>query len=369
MPNSPADPLVTPLRLGPLTLPNRVLMAPLTRSRSKQPGDIPWELNARYYAQRASAGLIIAEASQISPQGKGYAFTPGIFTDEQGEGWRLVTDAVHAAGGRIFLQLWHVGRISHTDLQPGGAKPVAPSAIRAESMTYTSKDSGRVPVSEPRALEASEITGIVEDYRKAARRAIDAGFDGVEIHGANGYLLDQFLRMSSNTRTDEYGGPLENRMRFAIMVAEAVAAEVGPDRTGYRVTPCGGLDDPDNPADHPAETFGALAERLGSIGLVYMHGVERFRMDPDEDRLQTTLSAIRERFTGVYIANGAYTGDSARERIRSGWADAVAFGRLFISNPDLPQRLYKGAELAEPDQSTFYAGNERGYTDYPAMAW
>ncbi|MCC5787400.1 MAG: alkene reductase [Phycisphaerales bacterium] len=367
MPNSPADPLVSPLQLGPLTLPNRVLMAPLTRSRSKQPGDIPWELNARYYAQRASSGLIIAEASQISPQGKGYAFTPGIHTDDQAEGWRLVTDAVHAAGGRIFLQLWHVGRISHSDLQPNKQPPVAPSAIRAESMTYTSKDSGRVPVSEPRALEAGEIPGIVEDYRLAARRAIDAGFDGVEIHGANGYLLDQFLRLACNKRTDEYGGSLENRMRFARMVAEAIAAEIGPERTGYRITPCGGLDDPNNPADHPAETFGALAETLSSIGLVYMHAVERFRTSPDENRLESTLGAIRERFKGVYIANGAYTGDTARHRISSGLADAVAFGRLFISNPDLPMRLYKGAELVEPDQSTFYIGDERGYTDYPAM--
>lgn len=369
MTDFPTDPLVTPLALGPLTLPNRVLMAPLTRSRSKQPGDIPWELNARYYAQRASSGLIIAEASQISQQGKGYAFTPGIFTDEQGEGWRLVTDAVHAAGGRIFLQLWHVGRISHTELQPNNAKPVAPSAIRAESVTYTSAESGRVPVSEPRALKAGEIPGIVEDYRNAARRAIDAGFDGVEIHGANGYLLDQFLRLASNKRTDEYGGPLENRLRFCRMVAEAVASEIGPERVGYRVTPCGGLDDPDNPADNPAETFGALAEILAAIGLVYMHGVERFRMDPDEDRLESTLGAIRERFTGVYIANGAYTGATARDRIHSGKADAVAFGRLFISNPDLPMRLHRGAELAEPDQSTFYTGDERGYTDYPAMDW
>lgn len=356
------DALFNPLAVGDLELPNRVLMAPLTRSRSSQPGDIPNALMAEYYAQRVGAGLIVSEATQISPQGKGYAFTPGIHSNEQVEGWKLVTDAVHAKGGRIVLQLWHVGRISHVDLQPGGAQPVAPSAIRAESQTYTSRDSGMVQVSEPRALETDEIPGVVDQYRSAAQRAKDAGFDGVEIHGANGYLLDQFVRSGTNQRTDAYGGSLENRLRFPLEVARAVAEVWGPGRVGYRVSPSGefnGMTD-----DNPLETFSALAEQLGALKLAFIHNVEVFR---GNDRDETMIDALRNAFDGVYIGNGSYTGDLARERIDAGKADAVAFGELYIANPDLAERFQLNAPLNEPNRDTYYGGGEEGYTDYPTL--
>jgi len=354
--------LFTPLTLGPMTLPNRVLMAPLTRARSTQPGDVPNEMNARYYAQRAGAGLIIAEATQVSPQGKGYAFTPGIHTDKQVEGWRLVTDAVHDAGGRIFLQLWHVGRISHVDLQPGGASPVAPSAIRADKQTFTSADSGKVPVSEPRALKTDEIPGVIEQFRAGAQRAKDAGFDGVEIHGANGYLLDQFTRTGVNKRSDEYGGSLDNRLRFPLEVARAVAAVWGADRVGYRISPTGEFNDMQD--ENPAQTFATLASGLGEIGLVYLHIAEAFA---GSERDATILGPIREAFPGVYIGNGAYTRELADERISAGKADAVAFGELFIANPDLPERFRRNAGLNEPDRETYYGGTEAGYTDYSTL--
>jgi len=356
------QPLFQPLPLGPLTLPNRVLMAPLTRARSVQPGDVPQAMNATHYAQRASAGLIISEATQISGQGKGYAMTPGIHSAEQVTGWRLVTDAVHAAGGRIFCQLWHVGRISHVDLQPGGAAPVAPSAIRSSTQTYTSAESGLVDVSMPRALETDEISGIVEQYRAAAINAKDAGFDGVEIHGANGYLLDQFTRTGTNLRTDRYGGSLENRLRLPVEVAQAVAGVWGADRVGYRIAPTGTFNDMSD--ENPTETFTALAARLGAMGLVYLHVAEAFA---GSVRDEAVMGAIRGAFPGVYIANGGYTGESANERIESGRADAVAFGELFIANPDLPERLRLGAPLNEPDRETFYGGDERGYNDYPFL--
>ncbi len=354
--------LFDPLPLGPITLPNRVLMAPLTRSRSTQPGDIPNELNATYYAQRASAGLIIAEATQVSPQGKGYAFTPGIHNDAQVEGWKLVTDAVHREGGRIFLQLWHVGRISHTDLQPDGAQPVAPSAIRAESQTYTSADSGMVPVSEPRALGTDEIPGIVQQFRDGAQRALDANFDGVEIHGANGYLLDQFTRSGTNHRTDDYGGSLHNRLRFPLEVAEAVTDVWGADRVGYRIAPTGEFNSMSD--DDPRTTFTELAAGLGRLGLVYLHVAESFA---GSERNDAILEPIREAFPNAYIGNGAYNEDLANRRIGTGHADAIAFGESFIANPDLPERFRQGAPLNEPDRDTYYGGNEIGYTDYPTL--
>jgi len=357
------DPLFQPLRVGDLELPNRVLMAPLTRARSTQPGDIPNELNAEYYAQRAGAGLIVSEASQVSPQGKGYAFTPGIHSDEQVEGWRLVTDRVHNAGGRIVLQLWHVGRISHTDLQPGGAQPVAPSALRAESQTFTSEESGMLPVSEPRALETDEIPGIVEQFRAGAQRAKDAGFDGVEIHGANGYLLDQFTRTGSNHRTDLYGGSLENRLRLPLEVAQAVAGVWGPGRVGYRVSPAGEFNSMSDA--NPLETFAALASKLGALGLAYIHNVESFRGSVRDDAM---TGAVRDAFPGVYIGNGAYTPDLARERLESSKADAIAFGELYIANPDLAERIREGAPLSEPNRDTFYTRGAEGYTDYPTLA-
>ncbi|WP_166261212.1 alkene reductase [Marinobacter salicampi] len=361
------DVLFKPCELGSMTLPNRVLMAPLTRSRASQPGDIPNDMNAEYYQQRASAGLIISEATQVSPQGKGYAFTPGIHSAEQIEGWRKVTGAVHMAGGRIHLQLWHVGRISHTELQPGGNKPVAPSAIKPEgAKTFISADSGMVEIPEPRALEASEIPDIVEQFRQGAQNAKDAGFDGVEVHAANGYLLDQFLKSGSNHRADQYGGSVENRMRLPLMVMEAVIGVWGKDKVGIRISPTGSFNDMYD--EDPVETFGAFASRLNDLGIAYMEVVEdSFQGNHADGRPEKVIDAIQAGFKGAYIANGAYTAEEARKRIGEGRCDLVTFGRPFIANPDLPTRFRKSAPLNEWDDSTFYGGDEHGYTDYPAL--
>lgn len=362
-----SDPLFEPLQLGELNLPNRIVMAPLTRSRAAQPGDVPQAMNVEYYRQRAGAGLIIAEATQISPQGKGYAFTPGIHSEAQVEGWRQVTDAVHDAGGRIHLQLWHVGRISHPDLQPNGERPVAPSAIKPKAQTFVSAESGMVDIPEPRALETDEIPGIVEQYRVAAENAKRAGFDGVEIHCANGYLLDQFLKSDSNQRTDAYGGSLENRMRLPLEVVEAVVGVWGKSRVGIRVSPTGSFNDVHD-AD-PVETYGELAKRLNDLGIAYIEVVEdSFQGNHANGRPQSVIDVIRGNFSGVYIGNGTYTADEARERITAGQTDLASFGRPFISNPDLPERFRQGAELNEWDGSTFYGGDEHGYTDYPGLA-
>ncbi len=365
--------LLKPLTAGQIHAATRVWMAPLTRSRSKQPGDVPWELNAEYYGQRADpkkgAAVIISEATQVSSQGKGYAFTPGIHSKEQVEGWKLVTKAVHDKGGIILAQLWHVGRISHTDLQPGGGKPVAPSAIRAESKTYTSKDSGLVPTSEPRALETDEIPGVVEQFRQAAQNAKDAGFDGVEIHGANGYLLQQFLRSASNTRTDQYGGSLENRARFCLEVAEAVLTVWEPGKVGYRVSPLGEASD--NPQDRPIDTYSYLAAELGKLGLAYIHVVEEFgsatRSDENEPVFAAIRSAFRDAGGHAYVGNGEYTAETAAQRIATDKADAIAFGKPFISNPDLAERFRRDAPLNEWDRDTFYGGGAEGYTTYPPL--
>jgi N-ethylmaleimide reductase len=361
------DVLFSAFTLGDLTLPNRVLMSPLTRSRSKQPGDIPWELNATYYAQRAGAGLIFAEATQVSPQGKGYAFTPGIHSAAQVEGWRLVTDAVHAAGGRIYLQLWHVGRISRPELQPDGQLPVAPSALKPSgAMTFIDERSGLVEVLEPRALLSDEIPSIVEQFREGAENAKRAGFDGVEIHGANGYLLDQFMRTKSNRREDAYGGSTDNRLRFPLMVVDAVVDVWGCDRTGIRVSPTGTFNDMSD--DDPVTTYGTLARELSERRIAYIEVVEdSFQGNAVEGRPESVVQAIRENFKGVYIANGNYTAEEARQRIKAGQCDLVSFGRPFISNPDLPDRFRKGAKLNAYDEETFYGGDERGYTDYPAL--
>lgn len=361
------DLLFQPFVLGNLALPNRILMAPLTRSRSKQPGDIPWELNAEYYAQRAGSGLIFSEATQVSPQGKGYVFTPGIYSDAQVQGWRKVTSAVHEAGGRIFLQLWHVGRISHPALQPGGAKPVAPSAIKPEgAKAYIGDRLGMVEIPEPRALETDEIPGVVAQFRQGAENARRAGFDGVEIHGANGYLLDQFIRSRSNRRDDMYGGSVENRLRFPLMVAEAVTQVWGRERTGMRVSPTGTFHDMHD--DDPLETYGALAAKLNDLGLAYIEVVEdSFQGNEVEGRPEDVIRVIRDNFKGAYIANGNYSADEARQRIGDGLCDLVTFGRLFISNPDLPERFRRNAPLNEYDKDTFYGGDEHGYTDYPAL--
>lgn len=361
------DALFRPCTLGPLELPNRVLMSPLTRSRASQPGDIPTDLNAEYYAQRAGAGLIISEATQVSPQGKGYAFTPGIHSLEQVDGWRKVTDAVHAAGGRIQAQLWHVGRISRPELQPDGEKPVAPSAIQPEgAYTFISAESGMVEVQEPRALELDELPGIVEQYRQGARNAKAAGFDGVQIHAANGYLLDQLIRSGSNHRTDAYGGSVENRIRLPLEVVQAVIEVWGPERVGIRVSPTGSFNGMHD--DDPLATYSAFAEALDATGIAYIEVVEdSFQGNHESGRPESIIDAIRSRFSRTYIGNGAYTAEEARERIDAGRCDLVTFGRSFIANPDLPERFRQGAPLNEWDESTFYGGDRHGYTDYPAL--
>lgn len=361
------DPLFEPFNLGNLTLPNRVLMSPLTRSRSSQPGDIPNDMNAHYYQQRAGAGMIFSEATQVSPQGKGYAFTPGIHSREQIDGWKKVTGAVHMAGGRIHMQLWHVGRISHPALQPDGKQPVAPSAIRPEgAKTFISADSGMVDVPEPRALETGEMADIVEQYRQGAQNAMEAGFDGVEVHAANGYLLDQFIKSGSNQRTDEYGGSVENRLRLPLMVIRAVIDVWGKDNVGVRVSPTGSFNAMYD--ENPVETFGTFARHLNELGVAYIEVVEdSFQGNHANGRPEEVIDAIRTAFKGTYIANGAYTAEEARTRISQGRCDLVTFGRPFIANPDLPERFRQNAPLNEWDDSTFYGGDEHGYTDYPTL--
>ncbi len=357
--------LFDPIQMGAWSLPHRVLMAPLTRSRAQQPGDVPWSLNAEYYAQRASAGLVIAEATYVSIQGRAYAFIPGIATDEQVAGWRLVTDAVHEAGGRILLQLFHGGRVGHPDLHEGAA-PVAPSAIHVETQTYTYDSEGMVAIGAPRALDAAELPGIVDDFATGARRAMDAGFDGVEIHGANGYLLDQFTRDGSNHRTDAYGGSREHRLRFPLEVAQAVAEAVGADRGGNRVSPVSGFNAMSD-AD-PESTFKALAQGLGALGLAYLHVVE---MGDDLDAARNATHALRRAFKDAggdaLVANAGYTKARGNARIAAGEADAIAYGTLFLANPDLPERFRIDAPLNEADPQTFYGGGAEGYTDYLAM--
>lgn len=351
--------LFTPVRLGPYQLRNRMVMAPLTRNRAGA-GNVPQELNALYYGQRASAGLIITEASQISPQGVGYPGTPGIHSQEQVQGWKRITHAVHERGGRIFLQLWHVGRISHPSLQSNGELPVAPSAIRPAGQAFTA--TGLQPFVTPRALETDEISGIVVQYRKAAANALAAGFDGVEIHAANGYLIDQFLRDGSNRRTDQYGGSLENRTRLLLEVTEAVAAVWSANRVGVRLSPVSSFNDMSD--SHPQQTFEYAAEKLSRFGLAYLHVVE---MGADSAKLAFDFASLRRAFKGVYIANAGYTKERANAVLTRGDVDLVAFGALFLANPDLPQRFARDAPLNAPDQSTFYGGGEKGYTDYPFL--
>jgi N-ethylmaleimide reductase len=355
--------LFDPVVLGPYTLANRIVMAPLTRSRADDEG-VPGELQATYYAQRASAGLIISEATNISPQGKGYIRTPGIWSKEQVEGWKLTTKAVHDKGGRIYLQLWHVGRVSHPDLQPGGSLPVAPSAVRAENQqAYTYE--GFKPLVTPRALETAEIPGIVADYAHAARRAKEAGFDGVEIHAANGYLLQQFLSDKTNKRTDQYGGSIENRTRIVVEVVDAVVKVWGGDRVGIRLAPLTKFADIGD--SNPEPVYMSLIEQLNPFKLSYIHVIEG---DTGGDRNTSgafDLQNLRHAFNGLYMANNNYTLELAVEARAENLADLVCFGRPFIANPDLVERLREGAPLAAPDPSTFYAGEAKGYTDYPAL--
>jgi N-ethylmaleimide reductase len=355
--------LFSPFKLGDLQLPNRIVMAPLTRNRATHGTDAPHELNALYYRQRASAGLLISEASQISQQGQGYIWTPGSYNAAQVAGWRKVTDSVHGAGGRIFVQLWHVGRVSHVALQPNGQAPVAPSAIRAKTKTVL--EAGFTDVSEPRALETHEIAQIVADYANAAESAKRAGFDGVEIHAANGYLIDQFLRDGSNKRTDSYGGSIENRTRFALEVADAIAKVWSKSRVGIRIAPVSPANDIQD--SNPTALFGRLVEKLDQRGLAYIHVVEG-ATGGARDNFPFDFVALRKSFRGAYIANNGYDRDMAIEAVERGAADLVAFGRPFIANPDLVERLRRAAPLAPIDKATLYGGGEKGYTDYPAMA-
>jgi N-ethylmaleimide reductase len=359
--------LFSPARVGPHQLSHRVVMAPLTRMRS-DPGDVPSNLMAEYYSQRASkGGLIISEATPVSIRGNGYAGAPGIYSDSQIAGWHRVTDAVHAKGGQIFLQLWHVGRQSHTDLQPNGEAPVAPSAIAAEGYAYTKQ--GEVPFSMPRALALEEIPGIIEEFRAGAERALRAGFDGVEIHGANGYLPDQFLQNGSNKRIDGYGGSIENRARFLLEITRAAISVWGADRVGVRIAPSGtygSMSDSD-----PAATFGHVVTELDRLGIAYLHVVEpRIKGIEEIAKGQGPIAArhLRPKFSRTLIAAGGFTGESAEAIVAAGDADLVAFGRYFISNPDLLERLRRKLPLARYDRSTFYGGDGRGYIDYPVYA-
>jgi len=355
------DVLFQPIRVGTIEAPNRIVMSPLTRNRASK-GNVPTELNATYYSQRASAGLIIAEATQICPEGQGYIATPGIYSPEQIAGWKLVTKAVHDKGGRIVLQLWHVGRISHTSLQPNGAAPVAPSAIQAKAKTFVAE--GFVDVSTPRALELSEMPTLVETYRKAAANAIEAGFDGVEVHAANGYLIDQFLRDKSNHRTDAYGGSIENRTRLLFEVCEAVAKEVGAGRTGVRLSPLTSFGDVSD--SDPQALFNRAVERLAPLDLAYIHIIHG-ETGGDRDPQPFDYAAMRKPYKGVWILNNGYDRTMAIDDVASGRADMVAFGVKFLANPDLPRRLREDAPLNKPDQNTFYGGDAHGYTDYPAL--
>ncbi len=359
--------LFDPLQLGNITLPNRIIMAPLTRMRSKQPGNIPYELNAEYYAQRATAGLIISEATQISQQGQGYPATPGIHSAEQVAGWQLVTDAVHKKGGKIFLQLWHVGRISHASFQPNGKLPVAPSAIQPSGKTLTA-DWRQADFETPHELEISEIKAILEDYCKACENAKLAGFDGVEIHGANGYLLDQFLHDGSNKRTDDYGGSIENRSRLLLDVVDIAIGVWDQGSVGVRLSPYGTFNDMYD--SNPLTLFSYILNQLDKRHIAYVHVIEpRATGAGGSDALRVdapnTSELFRREFGGVFISAGGYTPESAKHAVESGLVDAVAFGRLYIANPDLPERIQVGAPLNKYNRATFYGGADKGYTDYP----
>jgi len=347
--------LFDPLLVGDLELPNRIVMAPLTRSRASA-GRVPNQLMAEYYAQRASAGLILSEATAVTPQGVGYVDTPGIWTEEQVEGWKLVTEAVHRVGGRIFMQLWHVGRISDPSLLDGQL-PVAPSAIAAGG--HVSLLRPQRPFVRPRALETDEIPGIVEAYRRGAQNAQRAGFDGVEVHGANGYLLDQFLQDGSNHRTDQYGGSIENRARLMLEVVDAAISVWGAKRVGLHLAPRG--DSHSMGDSNPLATFGHVAREVGKRGIAFICAREYAAPDAIGPQL-------KQAFGGVYIANEKYTLESAQAALTAGTADAVAWGKPFIANPDLVTRFTKAAGLNEPDVTSFYGGAERGYTDYPTLA-
>ncbi len=355
--------LFSPLQLGAVHTPNRIFLAPLTRCRAEA-GHVPCELNAQYYKQRASGGLLIAEATSVSPRGFGYPNTPGIFSQAQVEGWRLVTNAVHAAGGRIFLQLWHVGRISHPSYQPDGALPVAPSAIKAAGQVFTGE--AMADYVTPRALGLSEIPGIIQEYIHGAQCAKEAGFDGVEIHNANGYLLDQFLRGGTNQRTDSYGGSISNRARLTLEVTEAVVGVWGGDRVGIRFSPAGVFNDMHD--SDPMATFGHVLKELNAYNLAYAHITQVTAQDIAHGAVAGVgPRELRPYYSGRVISAGGFTLETGNQALAEGWADAIAFGVPFLANPDLPERFRVGAGLNTPDPTTFYASGPAGYTDYPAL--
>ncbi|WP_202304327.1 alkene reductase [Dryocola clanedunensis] len=362
------DKLFTPLKVGAITTPNRIFMAPLTRLRSIVPGDIPTPLMGEYYRQRASSGLIISEATQISAQAKGYEGAPGLHSEAQIEAWKKITAGVHAEKGRIAVQLWHTGRISHSSIQPGQQAPVAPSALSAGTRTSLRDENGnaiRVDTSMPRALEIEEIPGIVNDFRQAVGNARDAGFDLVELHSAHGYLLHQFLSPSSNHRTDAYGGSRENRARLVLEVVDAVSKEWSADRIGIRVSPVGSFQNVDNGPDEEGDAL-YLIEELSKRGIAYLHMSEPDWAGgkPYSDEFR---QKVRDTFKGVIIGAGAYTPEKAESLIEKGLIDAVAFGRDYIANPDLVERLHRNADLNEQRPESFYGGGAEGYTDYPTL--
>ena len=354
--------LFDPIRIGQIELANRIVMAPLTRNRAA-PGQVPSPLAVEYYRQRASAGLIITEATQVCPEGQGYLDTPGIHDAAQVAGWRRVTDAVHAAGGRIVVQLWHVGRISHVSLQPGGQAPVSSTAKRAEARTLTAE--GWLPVSAPRALRTDEVATVVTSYRHAARCAMDAGFDGVEVHGANGYLIEQFLRDSINDRSDAYGGPIENRARLLIEVLQAVAGEIGGGRTGLRLSPVTPANDAGQDS-HPQALYEYAVAQLAPLKLAFLEVVEG-ATGGARDFAPFDYAALRRRFNGAWMVNNGYQRQMALDIVTSGAADLVSFGRPFIGNADLVRRLREDRPLAAFDKKSLYGGGAKGYTDYPTV--
>ena len=349
--------LFTPISIGDLALPNRIVMAPMTRNRAGE-GDVPQSMSIDYYRQRASAGLIITEGSPVSTQGIGYPSTPGIYTQAQVEGWKKITKAVHEKGGRIFIQLWHVGRISHPSFHERNALPVSPSDIKPEGEAFTYE--GLQPFVTPRALETKEISGIVTDFANAAANAKKAGFDGVEIHAANGYLIDQFLRDGTNFRLDQYGGTLANRARFLLEIVNAVTQIWDSTRVGVRISPVSTFNDMSD--SRPQIIFNYVAEQLSEHNLAYLHVVEL-----NDAGSNFEFTDLRDRYHGLYMANFGYDFQKATDKLRAGYADMISFGKLFIANPDLPARFSQQAPLNVPDPETFYGGNEKGFTDYPSL--
>jgi N-ethylmaleimide reductase len=362
--------LFEPIQVGRYALKNRMVMAPLTRSRARQPGNVPSELNACYYAQRASAGLIVSEATQISMQGQGYAWTPGIHSKEQVEGWKLVSGAVHEAGGLIFMQLWHVGRISHPALQPDNMLPVAPSALKPAGEAFIEGEDGQgmlVPFETPRAIDLIEMPYMVRQYSRASRNAMLAGMDGVEVHAANGYLLEQFIDSKTNKRTDAYGGSVENRARFPFQAIEAAIEVWGSDRVGVRLSPLSTFNDAGD--DTPELTYGFVVEQLNRYNLAYLHVINPMFTSPEPDpRAEFMMDLVRSKYRGKLVAAGGYDVETAEAWLQQGKADLIAFGRKFIANPDLPERFQNREGLNADDPSTYYGGGSKGYTDYPSLA-